>query len=200
MHIAIEGMDGVGKSTAARGLAARLGFTVVEQPLRQLFDEPGLPSTYVRVRDAINRQVDRDALRAWFYGLGSIYLYQALPRGDVITVRHLASNYYWCGSAETEPIFRCLLGVVGKPVVTFLLHSTVDEASRRLKGRRVDDPDLRKAVLFPEATRKMAEFLERYEMAYEAIDTTHLAPDEVVDVMAASFRQRCQSAVKCGPA
>ena len=37
MHIAIEGMDGVGKTTAARLLGDQLGFRVVEKTL-------GLPS------------------------------------------------------------------------------------------------------------------------------------------------------------
>ena len=39
MHIAIEGFDGVGKSTAAKKLAEKLGFLLVEKPLHFLFDD-----------------------------------------------------------------------------------------------------------------------------------------------------------------
>ena len=41
MHIAVEGFDGVGKSTAAKKLADKLGFLLVEKPLHFLFDEEG---------------------------------------------------------------------------------------------------------------------------------------------------------------
>ena len=47
MHIAIEGIDGVGKSTAAKNLAKRLDFTLVEKPLHFLFDEDGNEDNYI---------------------------------------------------------------------------------------------------------------------------------------------------------
>ena len=49
MHIAIEGIDGVGKSTAAKNLAERLGFTLVEKPLHFLFDEDGNEDNFWRI-------------------------------------------------------------------------------------------------------------------------------------------------------
>jgi len=38
MHIAIEGMDGVGKTTVAKELARRLTFSFIEKPLHYLFE------------------------------------------------------------------------------------------------------------------------------------------------------------------
>ena len=38
MHIAIEGMDGVGKTTAGKRLADQLHFKFVEKPLHYIFD------------------------------------------------------------------------------------------------------------------------------------------------------------------
>ena len=38
-HIAIEGMDGVGKTTTCKLLAERLGYKFIEKNLRFLFDE-----------------------------------------------------------------------------------------------------------------------------------------------------------------
>ena len=52
MHIAVEGFDGVGKSTAAKKLADKLGFLLVEKPLHFLFDEEG-DKEYIRIRDAV---------------------------------------------------------------------------------------------------------------------------------------------------
>lgn len=188
MHIAIEGMDGVGKTTAARLLSARLGFRVVEKPLQYLLDESKPPHNYLRCRDYINQQMNNDALRAWFYGLGNLFLYHRFHNEDVITDRHFVSNYYWCGGPETEAIFQCMVELVGKPEHTFLLYASTKEALRRLKARDPNDPDLPKAQLGPESRAKMESFLVRYSMPFTSIDTTHLTPDQVVEHMVASLQ------------
>ena len=183
MHIAIEGMDGVGKTTAARNLAKRLNFKIVEKPLHYMFDEEGDITNYVRIRDYINEQVENDILRAWFYGLGNIFLYHRFKNENIITDRHFVSNYYWCGTDETESIFECMVDLIGKPDFTFLLCASAEEGAKRIKNRDPNDPDIRKAKLYPAAREKMESFLKRYEMDYIAIDTTNLNPEEVVEKM-----------------
>ncbi|MAF09233.1 hypothetical protein CMK11_02180 [Candidatus Poribacteria bacterium] len=190
MHIAIEGMDGVGKTTVARLLSTRLGFDVVEKPLRYLLDEPGETANYVHTRDYINQQVENDPLRAWFYGLGNVFLYHRFRGRDVITDRHFASNYFWCGGPGTEDIFKCMVDLVGKPEHTFLLHASLEEATRRIRGRDAQDPDLEKAALGARARQKMESFLVRYDMPHTVVDTTSLRPEEVVDVMLGVLRER----------
>jgi thymidylate kinase len=199
MHIAIEGMDGVGKTTAARLLAARLGFRVVEKPLHYLLDEPDETANYLRCRDYINQQTDNDPLRAWFYGLGNLFLYHRFKGEGIITDRHFVSNYYWCGGPTTEAIFRCMVDLVGKPDHTFLLFATVEEGRRRLQGRDPRDPDLRKAPLHEQARAKMESFLVRYDMPYTALDTTNLDPEQVVDAMVRSLPPGLQGHPGSGP-
>ena len=58
MHIAVEGFDGVGKSTAAKKLAQVTGFLLVEKPLHFLFDEEG-DREYIRIRDAVNKSKNK---------------------------------------------------------------------------------------------------------------------------------------------
>lgn len=183
MHLAIEGMDGVGKTTAARTLAARLGFRLIEKPLQFLLDEPGDQRNYLRVRDRINLLKEDDALRAWFYGLGNLYLMNRFRGEDIITDRHLASNYHWCGGPETERLFACLVELTGKPDHTFLLRASNEEALRRIRSRNPADPDLHKADLHSIAAEKMHEFLVRYDMPHTVIDTTCLDQAEVVDAI-----------------
>lgn len=183
MHIAIEGMDGVGKTTAARALADRLGFEFVEKPLHLLLDREGEIGNYLRCRSYINQQVNDDVLRAWFYGLGNLFLRHRYRDANVVTDRHLVSNYFWCGSPATERVFECLVGLLGSPDHTFLLHASEAEAVRRLRTRSPDDPDVRKVRLYPEARTKMEGFVRRFGMPYTLIDTTDMRPEEVVDRM-----------------
>ena len=51
IHISIEGMDGVGKTTTCRLLAEKLGYKFVEKNLRFLFDENDGYDNYFRIRD-----------------------------------------------------------------------------------------------------------------------------------------------------
>jgi len=183
MHIAIEGMDGVGKTTAARILAKRLGFKIVEKPLHYMLDGEGDLTNYVRIRDYINEQVENDVLRAWFYGLGNIFMYHHFRNENIITDRHFVSNYYWCGSDETESIFQCMIDSIGKPDFTFLLCASAEEGAKRIKNRDPNDPDIRKVKLYQAAREKMESFLKRYGMDYIAIDTTNLKAEEVAERM-----------------
>ncbi|MBW8003132.1 MAG: AAA family ATPase [Planctomycetes bacterium] len=195
MHIAIEGMDGVGKTTAGQKLANKLGFKYVEKPLHYMFDEgEDNVDNYVKIRDYINEQVENDTLRAWFYGLGNIYLYHRFKGENVITDRHFASNYFWCGSKDTEKIFEMLVYLIGKPDITFLMYTSGEEAERRIRNRNPNDPDIHKTKLYTSAKTKMESFLKRYEMDYVAIDTTNLSAEEVVDQMVVSLpmKLRCE--------
>jgi thymidylate kinase len=187
MHIAIEGMDGVGKTTAMRSLAKKLNFKIVEKPLHYMLDDNGDFTNYVRIRDYINEQVDNDVLRAWFYGLGNIFLYHRFENENIITDRHFASNYFWCGTNETEAIFECMVDLIGKPDFTFLLFASAEEGARRIKIRDQKDPDIQKAKLYPEARNKMELYLKRYDMDYVVIDTTNLNAEEVVEKMVDSL-------------
>lgn len=195
MHIAIEGMDGVGKTTAAENLAERLNFEIVRKPLAFMLDEEGDMTNYLRIRDYINEQVENDVLRAWFYGLGNIFLYHRFKNKNIITERHFASNYHWCGSDETESVFQCMVDSIGKPDFTFLLYASSEEGTKRLMSRNADDSDIWKAKLYPAAREKMESFLRRYEMDYVAIDTTNLKAEEVAEKMMESLPIRLKRAL-----
>ena len=187
MHIAIEGMDGVGKTTAARNLAEKLNFKIVEKPLHYMLDKEGDFTNYIWIRDYINLQVENHILRAWFYGLGNIFLYHRFKDENVITDRHFASNYFWCGYEETEKIFDLMVELIGRPDFTFLIYTTVEEAERRIRNRNPDDPDIKKAKLYPHSREKMEFFLKRSNTDYIAIDTTDLDPGKVVKKMISSL-------------
>lgn len=189
MHIAIEGIDGVGKSTAARNLAKELGFRLIEKPLHFLFDENGMDENYIRIRDEVNKSKNK-AFTGWFYGLGNIYLYEKFKGENIITDRHILSNYCWSGEESTDYIFDAIYKTTGAPDFTFLIYADPSEVEKRLKRRSSSDPDLKKVAYIPAAYEKMKRILQRYDMPGLLIDTTNLTEKEVVTAMTTELIER----------
>lgn len=98
MHIAIEGLDGVGKTSTAKTLANKLEFEFVEKPLHYFFDEEGV-NNYLRATYKINDEMD-STFAGLFYGSGNYYTSIMAKERNIITDRHLASTYYWNSTKE----------------------------------------------------------------------------------------------------
>ena len=187
LHIAIEGMDGVGKTTVATLLAKRLGFDFVEKPLHYLFDEDEGFANYERIRDYVNVQNDR-VFTSWFYGLGNVFLYHRFRGRKIITDRHLVSNYLWSGTDASYPVFDCLVDLIGHPDFTFLLYADSEIVRSRLMKRCPADSDMKKAELIPWAYEKMEGFLKEKGMPHLRIDTEKLTPEEICDIIEDKLR------------
>ncbi len=188
MHIAVEGFDGVGKSTTAKKLAQVTGFLLVEKPLHFLFDEEG-DREYIRIRDAVNKSKNKK-FTGWFYGLGNIYLYEKFKGQNIITDRHILSNYCWSGASETDYIFDAIYKTIGAPDFTFLISADPEVIERRMKKRDPNDSDLRKVKYIKAAYEKMQTVLDRYEMPGIVLDTTYLDEEAVVERMVNELKKR----------
>jgi thymidylate kinase len=182
MHIAIEGVDGVGKTTVCEMLAKRLGYKFVEKPLHYLFDSDDTFDNYLRIRDYVNVQKNK-VFTSWFYGLGNIFLYHKFKGENIITDRHFVSNWFWSGDDSSRPVFECMISLIGKPDYTFLVYADEDTVVQRLKKRDINDSDLAKASLIPGAYKKMEKFLVDFGMKYQRIDTNNRSPSEVVNTI-----------------
>lgn len=188
MHISIEGIDGVGKTTIAKQLAKHLGFVFVQKPLKYLFDMEGQEQNYIHIRDYVNKQPDR-LFTSWFYGLGNIFLYHKFKGQNIITDRHLVSNYCWSGTQESEAVFNLLVTELGSPDYTFLIYASHDVVIERIKKRDQDNHDVIKAHLIPELYPKMEGFLKKHNMKYQLIDTSYLAVDQILPIILETLKQ-----------
>ena len=182
MHIAIEGIDGVGKSTISKKIAEYLGFKYVEKPLHYLFDEGDSFGNYIRIRDFVNKQTDR-VFTSWFYGLGNIYTFMQYKGENIVTDRHLLSNYFWSGTLESEPVFDLLLQKIGYPCFTFILYASPETVLKRISERNIYDPDIEKIKFIPELYEKMEKFCVKHKMPYLIIKTDDLTLDEEVGLI-----------------
>lgn len=180
-HISIEGMDGVGKSTTCKLLSERLGYKFVEKPLHYLFDKSEEKfDEYIRIRDQVNENQNR-VFTSWFYGLGSIYMYEKFKCDNIVTDRHFASNYAWSGDDSNGEVYDLLIQKLGKPMLTIILYSPSKTIINRLISRDKNDSDINKAKKSEYIYKRMIEFCETKEFPYLVIDTSNLRPEEVVE-------------------
>lgn len=181
-HIAIEGMDGVGKTTTCKLLAERLGYKFIEKNLRFLFDENDGFDNYFRIRDKVNANSDR-LFTSWFYGLGNIYLYTMFKDENIITDRHFLSNYAWSGTDDNTEVYDLLVKKLGFPDLTVILYADEAAIFNRLRSRDEHDSDLAKVKKAKEKYEKMVFFCEKYKMPYMVVDTSNLTPDQAVEII-----------------
>ena len=181
-HIAIEGMDGVGKTTTCRLLSERLGYKFIEKNLRFLFDENDEFDNYFKIRDKVNANSDR-LFTSWFYGLGNIYLYTMFKDENIITDRHFLSNYAWSGTDDNTEVYDLLVKKLGFPDLTVILYADETAIFNRLRSRDENDSDLDKVKKAKEKYEKMVFFCEKYKMPYMVVDTSNLTPDQTVELI-----------------
>jgi len=188
MHIAIEGLDGVGKTTTCRKLAEKIGFKFVEKPLHYLLDSPDKFENYYKIRDYVNMQTNYK-FTSWFYGLGNILTYHLFDNQNIITDRHLVSNFLWSGDESSRPVFDCLTKILKNPECTFILYASDAVLEQRLKKREENDPDVKKIPFNKKSIEKMEKFLWNYNMKYFKIDSSNLTLDEVVNEILAILKK-----------
>ena len=180
-HISIEGMDGVGKSTTCKMLSERLGYKFVEKPLHYLFDKDESEfAEYLRIRDQVNANPNR-VFTSWFYGLGSIYMYEMFKDENIITDRHFASNYAWSGSDTNEEVYDLLVKKLGKPKLTVILYSPSEVIVERLKTRNKEDKDIARAKQSERIYERMISFCKKYELPHLVVDTSNMTKEQVVN-------------------
>lgn len=181
-HISIEGMDGVGKSTTCRLLAEKLGYKFIEKPLHYLFDDDGTIEKYQQIAKKVNENPNRN-FTSMFYALGSIYMYEMFQNDNIVTDRHLASNYAWSGTSYNKDIYDLTINKIGKPKLTIILYSPAEIIIQRLKKRNVNDKDILRVNKSEEIYAKMIDFCKIYDFPYIIIDTSKLEPNQVVNLI-----------------
>lgn len=183
IHISIEGMDGVGKSTTCKLLAEKLGYKFVEKPLHYLFDvDENSFDEYIRIRDNVNANPNR-VFTSWFYGLGSIYMYEKFKDGNIVTDRHFASNYAWSGANNNGEVYDLLIKKLGVPKLTVILYSSSEVILERLTKRDVNDSDIVKTKKSETIYSRMIEFCTTKKLPFIVIDTSSLTPEAVVETI-----------------
>lgn len=180
IKIAIEGMDGVGKTTIAKRIANEYQMLYIEKPLEEIFNTPDLngKANLSAVSNNIYSLND-EVVKAWFFGMGNIYSFLSHKKESLVVDRHFASNYFWNGSERSNSIFKNMIDIIGKPDITILLYASVETRLKRLYQRNKNDFDLSDTEKHVLGYDKMIDFLEKFEITYVLVNTENKNQDEV---------------------
>ncbi len=180
MIVAIEGMDGAGKTTISNHIERQFGFINIEKPCKYLYEnEKGVIDYSAFYNDLKRVYQESPRVRSEYFGWGNIIAVTKYPESNVVLDRHLASNYYWNGNRKLLKIFDKLIEKCGLPDITIFLYATPDERYKRLYKRNPKDIDLYDKSTFDDGTYKHIEFLNHYGFNYVMIDTNDKTISEV---------------------
>lgn len=180
MKIAIEGMDGVGKSTISKLIAEKNHMIYLEKPLTEIFELKNIEGKKVLAEVSSNiYNLDNEIIKAWFFGMGNVYSFLKYKDCDLVIDRHFASNYFWNGTKRTDPIFRNMIELIGKPDITILLYASVKTRLERLYKRNPNDDDLNDPEKHILGYDKMISFLNDFEIPYVIVNTEGKTLEEV---------------------
>lgn len=183
MRIAIEGMDGVGKTIISKMLADKLDYQYIDKPFKFLFSKLNLSEADIKTLEWKLYETYDEALITLFYGMGLLYGTRCNSNKDIVYDRHFVSNYYWHGNEETDSLHAELINLCGKPDLTVLLTASVSTRIKRIYERNNQDLDLSNSAMYDDGTSKMLEFLQNNKFNYIVVDTEKLLPDEIVDII-----------------
>lgn len=178
MIIAVEGMDGVGKTTCAKSLATFLGYEYIATPI-QTFFKGGVSNPEFKNSMNIMYNMTDSVVKAYFIGLGN--LVACRNKDNIVLDRHFASNYFWNGTKESEIVFKNLIELAGKPDITLLLKGSVETRLYRLNQRDPKGWDLKDKEKHVLGHDKMEDFLIRFEIPYIALDTDKMDSQQVLE-------------------
>lgn len=185
MIIAIEGADGVGKTTVAKLIAQRLNFIFIEKPLHYLLDNDY--KIYIKLRDFFNNQDDRN-LSAWFYGLNYMLVSNIYKSKNIVTDRYFLSMYSLSYSDYNSDIYDLLIKKLEIPVITIILKASYNVIYKRLINRNSLDNDIRKLYDIETLYNKMHECVNKYNIPYIEIDTSNFNEHEVSDIIISKYK------------
>ena len=184
MLIAVEGMDGVGKTEISKHICEHHNFKFIEKPLHYFYND-GPEEKYADLMNVARRMynINDDVIMSWYIALGNIYAARMFRNEDVVIDRHLVSNYYWNGNSNTDPIFKVLIETSGVPDLTILLYASQQTRMERLARRDKNDPDLNDPEKKDDGYIKMVDFLKKFNLPHVIINTENMTLEEVKEAV-----------------
>lgn len=184
MHIAIEGMDGVGKTSAAKLLAKRMKMQYYAKTFHAMRDASGQYDNFITLSD-----YSEQLCNPYNFGIRGAFLYCKFKGIDVVSDRYFVSNFWAHTHGEHYDELKEIISLLGEPDITFLLYGEQEVIRQRMVSRDPHDKDIVKIDYIPQAYSVMKNFLARTGLKNVVINTSRLSLEEVVDLMVTIVRE-----------
>lgn len=182
MLIAIEGMDGVGKTTIAKELAKRNNYEYIGNAIHRLFgvdDNSVYAKSFQEKEDEIFLKSGNDILRAWLCSIGNIYTSTRKANNNIIVDRHILSNFQQNGTKENVKIYKTLVELIGVPDLSVILYASPEVRLSRIYNRNKDDKDLNDDNIKLNEYKKMINFAKKFNMRYIVVNTEDKSIEQI---------------------
>jgi len=182
MKIAIEGLDGSGKTTVAKYISKFYNMKYVDKSFKYILskyhEDTNLSNDEIRQYEKKICRTNDKLIKTLYYALGNIYDLRH-EENNIVIDRYLGSNYFWNGDFETETIFSVLAKSSSNAVLTIILYASYNERVKRLKLRNPNDNDLNYDELQGEPYQKLIEFYKKYNLPFFVVHVDGKSISEV---------------------
>ena len=176
MIVALEGMDGSGKSTVAEKIAPNIGFAHYKQ---KMIDKYGMDENFYHHFVKQVRHSSNEKLAIMFYTLRCMIDNEDKNNENSIVERSITSMYYFEREKISEEEWNFLLSLGVIPDLTIILYADVEERIKRITKRNPNDYDLTSSEALQDGYDVMFDFVKQHNIPYIGIDTTNKSIDEV---------------------
>ena len=173
MKIAIDGMDGVGKSSVAKLLGKELNYPVYET---KLVEKIGMDPLFYKKLVKYVRKSNNKTISQLFFMLKSLLDNE---EDNVIAVRSIVSMYYFEHNNLSNELIDSIINTGIVPDLVILLYAPVEERIKRIKNRNEFDSDLNNKEALEDGYDIMLDFIKKYNIPYLGIDTTNRSLESV---------------------
>ncbi|MDD4282657.1 MAG: AAA family ATPase [Bacilli bacterium] len=175
MLVAIEGMDGSGKSSISKEVAKRVNYKYVDKILKDIYLIP--EETFDNLCEQVNKS-NNETFKAMFYGFQNLLV--TLLKGNIIIDKHVLATYFWNGYDENEQLFNIFVNNGVIPDLTIILYSSIETRIKHIKLRDKNDKDLFDDKKTSFGYDKMLDFAEKCSMPYIFINGDPLSFEQII--------------------
>lgn len=190
MHIAIEGMDGVGKTSQAKEVARRINGEFIPKSFHEMNDVSGVYDSFVTIDKFTCGEIPG------VYGLRQNYFIKKFSEEDVVTDRFYVSNYWSRADSLSVEYFKKISNVWGIPDLIIILYARPEILYERIYARNPKDKDLWKPQRAQEAYQLMFSFAEQMGLQVLVIDNSELSFEQTTEIILHAKDQGVDSCVE----
>lgn len=183
MLVAIEGIDGVGKTTIATALADHL--RTLGQPVRIM---PMPPEELAEAANFMNHNASTKAHYLFYLAVvkhTSDQIEKQIEHGHVICARYLLSTlaYHWAANVNVRIELDDL--VIVPPDLTVLLRCSENERQSRIQHRELKKPGDALKLTEDSILARIETLYHKFDDSIIEIDTTGQTPSQVAESITA---------------